>query len=74
MKEFWQHLWQERPGALVGMGVGILWSLLAVEVGFFAALFVLIAAVVGWYIGTRYDFESADWGSFLERFFPRERD
>jgi uncharacterized membrane protein len=74
MRDFWLRLWQERPGALVGGGVGIVWSLLAVQIGFFAAVFVLIAGVVGWYIGTRYDFESADWGGFLERFFPRDRD
>lgn len=74
MREFWLHLWQERPGALVGGAIGVVWALLAVEIGFFAALFVLLAGAVGWYIGTRYDFESADWGGLLDRIFSRDRD
>lgn len=74
MREFWLRAWQERPAALVGTAIGVAWAILAVLIGFFAALFVLIAGFAGWYVGTRYDSENADWGTFFERLFPRDRD
>ena len=74
MKEFWLRLWQEHPGALVGTTLGVLWALLAVGVGFFAALFVLIAGFVGWFVGMRHDSDAGDWGELIEHIFQRERD
>lgn len=74
MKEFWQRMWRERPFAIVGATIGVLWAFLAVKLGFFAALFILIAGLVGWFVGVRADVENSDWGGILERIFPRERD
>jgi len=74
MRELWLRMVQERPGALVGATLGVAWALLAVWIGFFAALFVLIAGFAGWYVGTRYDSDSGDWGELFEHIFQRERD
>ena len=64
-----KEIWQEHGGKIFGAGVGFLFGILVLAVGFFQGLFVLLCAGVGFFIGKRID-EKVDIVELLEKLLP----
>jgi uncharacterized membrane protein len=58
-------------GKIIGIILGLLFGWFAIKYGLFKALFVMVCAVAGYYIGKRLD-ENYDFKGLLENLF-RER-
>ncbi|TEB06662.1 hypothetical protein Psch_00194 [Pelotomaculum schinkii] len=69
--EVFQEILNKHLGKAVGVILGLIYGLLAIKYGFFKALFVLICAALGYYIGKRLD-EKVDFRELFLRLF-RER-
>lgn len=69
--EIIQEILKKHPGKLIGIILGLIYGFLAIKYGFFKALFVLICAALGYYIGKRLD-EKFDFRELYSRLF-RER-
>lgn len=69
--EILQEIIRKHLGKAAGIMLGLIYGLLAIKYGFFKALFVVICAALGYYIGKRLD-EKVDLREIFSRLF-RER-
>jgi len=70
------QLFEEHPFAVLGAVLGVLWGLLALRLGFLAALFILLMSGFGIWVGRQFEGEDGrDLQDLFERFMNRqERD
>lgn len=68
-REFLLISWQNHRGKLVGLLGGLLVGILILVFGFLKALFLTICALVGFFLGKRFD-DKHSFRDILERFLP----
>lgn len=66
--ELISDVWKYHRGKTIGVGLGLLFGLLAVVVGLLKTLFIAICIGIGYFIGKRAD-EKGDLQKFLNRWF-----
>lgn len=69
MRNFWLELLTRHGGKLVFTVLGLVFGLVVLEKGFFAAVFLVVCLVLGYLLGKRVDEgESLSW--LWEKLFP----
>ena len=53
--EFLVNLWHNHKGKILGVLGGLIFAILVISYGFFAALFICLCIAAGFYIGKRID-------------------
>jgi uncharacterized membrane protein len=71
MGTWWERLWQEHPGLLLGGAAGFAFAVLVLVVGFWRAVLVAALVIIGGYVGRRFDGDDSDLGEILDRIFNR---
>ena len=66
-----QEILEKHLGKVIGILIGLVFGWLAIKYGLFKAIFVVLCALAGYYIGKRLD-EKVDFRDVFSRFF-RER-
>jgi uncharacterized membrane protein len=65
------YIWQEHRGKTLGIGLGLIASLIFINYGFWRSLFVILCIVVGYIIGKRID-ENKSFDSWLKQMFKEK--
>ncbi|HHW07771.1 MAG TPA: DUF2273 domain-containing protein [Clostridia bacterium] len=66
--EIFNKVWQHHRGKVIGIGLGLLFGLLAVSVGLWKTLFIAICIGIGYLVGKRAD-EKGDLQKLLNKWF-----
>lgn len=53
-------LFEEHPFAVLGAGLGLLWGILALRLGFLAAFFLFLITAFGLWVGRQFDRQGGD--------------
>lgn len=69
MNEILTELWAQHRGKILGVAAGVGFSCCILAFGFWRSLFVVLCAVLGYFIGKRID-EKGGWRDFYNRMFP----
>lgn len=69
MKNFWLDFLIHHGGKVIFTILGLIFGLIVLSKGFFAAFFLLICLVVGYFLGKQFD-DGGKMASLLEKLFP----
>lgn len=64
---FWA-LWSNHRGKTIGIGIGFIFGLMVVVLGFFEALFISLCMFIGYFIGKRID-ENVNFSDLMDKMF-----
>lgn len=67
--ETFYEIWQKNRGKIIGALLGIIFAVIILLFGFFKALFVILCAIIGYYIGKIADNKESI-REFLDRILP----
>jgi uncharacterized membrane protein len=73
MRAYWERLWQEHPGLILGGAAGLALGLLIIAVGFWRAILVFLLVLIGGYVGRRFDGgDESELSELIDRILNRQ--
>ena len=72
LRRYLAEIFQNHPGKVIGAGIGLIWGLLVIWLGFFWTVFLTVTTLIGYWFGKKID-EKTGLLELLERWLPPER-